>query len=88
MISSSFKILKNVQGQMKKITVREILTDEQIYKAVELGKAKDICSQIIKPNIEEINNKIGQQCDALYLSYMVEYALSSTKQTMQGEMKK
>lgn len=83
MISSSFKILKDIRGKMQTVTIQTILTDEQIYKAIELGRAQEICSEIIKPNIEEINNKIGQQNDPMYIAYMVEYALVSIKQTMQ-----
>lgn len=78
-----FKILKNTRGRMQTVKITDILTDEQIHRAVELGRAQEICSEIIKPNIEEINLKIGQQNDPMYLAYMVEYALVSIKQTMQ-----
>jgi hypothetical protein len=61
---------------MRKITIEQFLTKEQIQKAIDLKKAKDICREIIEPNLSEINRKIGQENDAMYLSYMVEYIVS------------
>lgn len=61
---------------MRKITIEQFLTKEQIQKAIDLKKAKDIFKEIIEPNISEINKKIGQENDAMYLSYMVEYVVS------------
>ena len=61
---------------MRKITIEQFLTKEQIEKAINLKKAKDICREIIEPNLSEINRKIGQENDAMYLSYMVEYVVS------------
>ncbi len=63
---------------MKSVTISQFLNDSQIKKALNLKKAKDICTHIIKPNIKEINEKLGQENDPMYLSYMVEYVLNKS----------
>jgi len=60
----------------KYVTLSDFLTDDQLKKAIELKKARDICDKIIAPNLKEINKKLGQENDALYLAYAVEYALN------------
>jgi len=60
----------------KQITLGDILTDREILLAAKLLKAKEIAEQIIKPNIERINKKLGQENDPMYLGYLVEYAVS------------
>ena len=61
---------------MRRATLSDFLTDKQIAEAAKLKTARHICDQIIQPNIEKINRKLGQECDPMYLSYAVEYALS------------
>lgn len=61
---------------MKTISIGDFLTDNQIKEAEKLGRAKDICEKITKPNIKEINDKIGQENDPMYLAYAIEYALT------------
>jgi hypothetical protein len=61
---------------MRKITIDKFLNEEQIAKAIQLKKAKDICREIIEPNLLEINAKLGQENDAMYLSYATEYVVS------------
>ena len=61
---------------MKKITIDQFLNEEQIKKAIELKKAKEICTVIIEPNLKTINDLLGQENDAMYLAYMIEYVLS------------
>lgn len=58
-------------------------TDAQQKAAVKLYKearpgtfARRCAEEIIKPNIEAINKKVGQENDPLYLAYAVEYAIS------------
>ena len=63
---------------MRHITIDQFLNEEQIKKAVELKKANDICRLIIEPNLEDINKKLGQENNALYLSYAVEYAINQS----------
>lgn len=41
--------------------------------------ASAICENVIRPNIEAINRKLGQENDPLYLAYLVEYAISTVK---------
>lgn len=71
---------------MKTITIREILTEEEINRAIELYQhaasgtfARRCSKEIIQPSIERINAALGQANDPLYLAYAVEYALSMAK---------
>lgn len=72
------------------VTLPDFLTEEQIKQAVEIytraltsGEmcAPIICREVIEPNMEEINRKLGQENDAMYLAYMCEYALVRSHQT-------
>lgn len=58
---------------MKTVMLQDFLTDQQIEKAVQLRTAKPICEQIIQPNLEDIEKKLGQKCDPMYLAYMCEF---------------
>ena len=60
----------------KKVTVGDFLTEGQLRKCAKLKTAKLICEEVIKPNIEAINRKLGQENDPMYLAYMVEYLLT------------
>lgn len=63
---------------MKQFTLPDILTQDEIKQAARLKKADLICKEIIEPNIERINEALGQENDPLYLAYACEYALQST----------
>ncbi len=66
---------------MKEITIADILTDSEIDQARKLyGELKDtntfasrVEDELIRPNIERINKKLGQENDTKYLAYCVEY---------------
>ncbi len=70
---------------MKKVTIYDFLTLDQVKKAREIfdgcttpGKAgvhKLLLDEVIQPNIAEINHKLGQENDARYLAFAVEYVL-------------
>lgn len=73
---------------MKHITLPDFLTDEQIEAALALYKkhkgtgrvAKEIAAQIIQPNMDEINRKLGQENDASYLAYACEHVFNQLNQ--------
>lgn len=73
---------------MKSITINDILTPEEINRAVELYKrhkgtgqfANIVMAKLILPNMPRINKKIGQENDAKYLAYAVEYVLMQSEQ--------
>ena len=65
---------------MKDITLQDFLTDEQIQAAARLKTSRRIEAEVIKPNIVEIDLKLGQANDTMYLAYAVEYLLSQSKQ--------
>jgi len=66
---------------MREITIADILTDSEIDRARELyAEFKDtgtfasrVVDELIQPNIERINKKLGQENDPKYLAYCVEY---------------
>lgn len=66
----------------KMITLQDFLNEDQIniccdhYKKLKgTGKfAATVAKEVIEPNIEAINKKIGQENDPKYLAYCVEYA--------------
>jgi hypothetical protein len=72
---------------MKHCTVGDILTDAEIERAKELYRqykntgqfASKVCVELIEPNMARINKQLGQENDAKYLAYAVEYALSCTQ---------
>lgn len=64
---------------MREITVNQFLTDAEIAQAIALGNAADIDAQIITPNLARINAALGQENDARYLAYLVEFVISQVK---------
>lgn len=84
MTDNGNKILKNSDGEFKSIKLGSVFTEKQLADAIEQGTAANICEKVVRPNIEEINKKIGQQCDPMYISYMLEYALMSFKTNVLG----
>lgn len=67
----------------KQITIDQFLSDEEIDRAAQLfvqlegtGKfASTLDAEIITPNIERINQALGQENNPRYLAYAVEYVL-------------
>lgn len=65
------------------VSVGDFLTQEQAAKAIKLwakhgsGKAfVDACvAEVIEPNLTQINAKLGQENNARYLAYAVEFAM-------------
>jgi len=63
------------------ITIGDFLTDTEIEQALSLyqktpEKFHKLCKeQIIAPNIERINAKLGQENDPDFLAFAVEYSM-------------
>ncbi len=68
-------------GDIRKVTIGEFLTEEQIKQAVAIfaanpsTPARELCDRLIRPNLKEINRKLGQENDPMYLAYAVEYVI-------------
>jgi phosphatidylserine/phosphatidylglycerophosphate/cardiolipin synthase-like enzyme len=62
----------------RQITLYDFLTDDEIAQAVELRDRKAVRDQIIVPNMERINAALGQENDADYLAYAVEYVMQAS----------
>ena len=59
------------------VTLDDFLTEQEISQAVDLGTHQAVLEQIIEPNIERINEALGQENDARYLAYCVEHVMRS-----------
>lgn len=64
---------------MRRITLKDFLTDREILRAMELKTAKEICEHVITPGIDRINRTLGQKNDPMYLAYLVEYAITQAR---------
>jgi hypothetical protein len=60
---------------MKKVTLNEILTPKQVAAAARCRTAREICDRVVAPNLQEINERLGQENDPMYLAYVIEFAL-------------
>lgn len=65
---------------MRTVRLDHFLTDDQIKQAATIMReagpgeaAMRVCEEVIKPNISEINEKLGQENDPRYLSFALEY---------------
>lgn len=64
---------------MRTVKIGDFLTDEQITQCQALYPRRvRIRDEVIKPNMETINKKLGQENDADYLSYVIIYAIQVT----------
>lgn len=63
----------------KMVRITDFLTEREIVLAQKLKDARKICEQIVKPSINRINQKLGQENDPMYISYMIEYVISIAK---------
>jgi hypothetical protein len=70
---------------MKSFTLPDILTEQEIAQAVELYKtapagtfAAKVKEKLVLPNLKRIEEKLGQEMDAGYVAYAIEYVLSSS----------
>jgi hypothetical protein len=71
---------------MKQVTLYDFLTESQIEEAhkiweKEKAPAKEICDKVIRPNIAEIDRKLGQANDPMYLAYACEHVFNEAAKT-------
>jgi hypothetical protein len=62
---------------MKTVTLQDFLTEDEINQCLLLKDRKRVQAEIIEPNMERINTALGQENDAAYLSFMVEYVMTT-----------
>lgn len=55
------------------LTLPDFLTEQQLNRAMQCKSAREVCEKVIQPDLEHIAAKIGQECDAMYLAYMIEH---------------
>ena len=64
---------------MKKITIGELFTEEELQKAFRLSDVNKIEAQIVKPAIARINQITGQENDSKYWAYCLVYMIQKGK---------
>ena len=70
---------------MRHVTLGDFLTDAELLQAITLADRRKIRDLLIQPNIERINQALGQENDPDYLAYAVVYSLSARHIAPQGE---
>jgi hypothetical protein len=63
------------KGEARQIGIQDILTDSEIQRAIEFSDHDKILSELIEPNMDRINQSVGQENDARYLAYAVQHIL-------------
>lgn len=65
---------------MNHITLEEVLSPQQIKKALDLymstpdhAFAKTVCEQVTRPALAQINKATGQDNDPMYWAYALQY---------------
>lgn len=77
----------------KTVTLTDFLTEEEINRAVHLYNTdranfhENCLKEIIKPNMARINTSLGQENDADYMAYAVEFVVGNYAPTL-GPRKK
>lgn len=67
-----------VSKDMKTVKLGEMLTDEQLELCRALYPDRErIRDEVIAPNLEAINRRLGQENDPDYLSYAIVYAIEN-----------
>ena len=61
---------------VRTIRLGDMLTDEQVQRCCALYPSRErIRDEIVKPNMADIDRRLGQENDADYLSYAIVYVL-------------
>lgn len=68
----------------RRVALADFLTDAQINQALAIWRksitpAKRIADEVMAPNMNEINAKMGQENDPLFLAYMCEHVFNETQ---------
>ena len=70
---------------VKMVKVGDILNDADLERAAEMHPdVKRIAKELIEPNLVEINRRLGQENDAMYLAYAISYALDAHARSSQS----
>jgi len=54
------------------VSLPDFLSEQQLNQAMLCRSAKEIKEKVTEPNLEEINRKLGQENDPMYLAYACE----------------
>lgn len=64
----------------RKITLPDFLDEQQLKQAETICREEQapnrrLVNELIAPNLETINQKLGQENDARYLAYVIEFVM-------------
>ena len=76
--SEAIEALMLDAGLGRVVRLPDILTPDEIDRALELLDLTKIHDELIAPNMERINASLGQANDSRYLAYLVQHILTST----------
>jgi hypothetical protein len=63
----------------KSVNVLEIFTRQMIEDAKKCKNAQEILHKVISPNMKRIDEKTGQENNALYWAYVMEHIINELK---------
>ena len=66
----------------KQVAVSDFLTEPQVVQALAIWKsasfpARLIAERVVRPNLAEINRKLGGKSSAIHLAYVVEHVFDA-----------
>ena len=67
-----------MSAPIRTLTLYDFLTDREVKRAIKLGNRVKVRDELIIPNMERINKALGQENDPDYLSYAVEYVMTTS----------
>jgi len=73
---------------MRRVTLGEFITESMLVQAQKIGAddVKRICVEVIEPNMAEINRKLGQENDPMYLAYALSHGISQADKRLEQRL--
>lgn len=68
-----------MNAQRKEISIGEVFDEKLIEEALQCKTHNELLEKIVKPNMDMINAKTGQENDPKYWAYALEYAITQYK---------
>ena len=78
-----------MSNSARTVLIGDFLSTRDVDRALRMGgDVRRICEEIIKPQMSEIDRKLGQTNDPMYLAYAVVYALDVSTHEWALQLKK
>lgn len=63
---------------MKTVAIKDFMTNDMMALAVRIGPdVRRLEAEVIRPNMAEIDRKLGQENDPTFMAYMLVWAMNS-----------